>query len=276
MTGQLAIRLSVSLFCAVLTGAAAAGVSQRSPTGKVLSSLNLSKPFRAPGGWRFMAYQEPDIPDPLGEPMDKAPGIIRLCVSPDEGRSCWSGLGKLLASEDKGDLFSLPHFLNDARVVYARADLPLLLIQASSLHSGNGDQRVATTALVYDHATNAFNAAYQKQTGRNNNQEIRYIGAGPLRGAIISAEPTDDAPFGFWMTINRIGPDNRYRQVLRYRSATRYGDGNPLPVIDSEMPNIQQRLQLWRPGLRLPLPEGPCRQPQLIRQELWCSARTAT
>jgi hypothetical protein len=275
MTRKLAIRLSVSLFCAVLTGAAAAGVSQQSQNGKVLTSLSLSKPFRTPAGWRFTAYQEPDIPDPFGEQMDKAPGIIHLCVSQDEGQSCCSGLDKLLVSENKDDLFSSPHFLNDARVLYARADLPLLLIQASSLHSGNGDQRVATTALVYDHAANAFSAAYQKQTGRNNNQEIRYMETGPLRGAIISAEPTDNAPFGFWMTINRIGPDNRYRQVLRYRSATRYGDGNPLPVIDSEMPNMQQRLKLWRPGSRLPLPDRPCREPQLIQLELWCSARTA-
>lgn len=207
--------------------------------------------------------------------MDTAPGIIRLCVSQDEGWSCWSGLDKLLASENKDDLFSSPHFLNDAHIVYARADLPLSLIQASSLHSGNGDQRVATTALVYDHKKNTFSAAYKKQTGRNNNQEIYYKVARLLRGAIISAEPTDDGPFGFWMTINRVGPDSRYRQVLRYRSATCYGDGNPLPVIDSEMPNIQQRLKLWRPGSRLPLPDRPCRQPRPIQKALWCSAPTA-
>ncbi len=30
--------------------------------------------------------------------------------------------------------------------------------------------------------------------------------------------------------------DNRYHQIMRYRSATRYGDGNPLAVIDCECP----------------------------------------
>lgn len=63
MTRKFAIRLSISLLCAVLTSAAAAGGLQQPTTGKVLTSLSLSKPFRAPAGWRFTAYQEPDIPN---------------------------------------------------------------------------------------------------------------------------------------------------------------------------------------------------------------------
>jgi hypothetical protein len=224
----------------------------------------------------LIASQGPEIPDPLGDAADKAPSVVRLCLSPDGGRTCRPVLDHLLAGRDKDDLFSQPHFLNDFRIVHPRPDLPLLLVQVASLHSGDGDQRVATVALIYDRAGDAFLPAYEKQTGRNNNQEIRYAEAGPLRGAIISAEPTSDAPFGFWMSVSRIGPDGRYRPSLRYRSATIYGDGNPLAVIDSEMPNLQQRLGLWRPGARLPLPAGPCPKPRLVKRELWCSDRSAS
>jgi len=61
--------------------------------------------------------------------------------------------------------------------------------------------------------------------------------------------------------------------VLRFVSATRYGDGNPLAVIDAEMPNIQQRLGLWKPGQPLPTPtarDKPCTRPTLKRSALWC------
>lgn len=276
MTLKVAIGFSVLLWSAVPTGVAAGPAQLPPSTRGPQSSIELSQPFGARPGWRFTATQGPEIPDPFGDSTDKAPGVIRLCVSPDDGRTCRPSFDKLLASDDKDDLFSQPHFLNDARIVHSRPDLPLLLIHAASLHSGDGDQRVATTALIYDDASDAFIPAYEKQTRRNNNQEIRYLETGPLRGAIISAEPTENAPFGFWITVSRIGPGNRYRQVLRYRSTTIYDDGNSLAVIDSEMPNLQQRLGLWHPGSKLPMPAGPCPRPHLIKQELWCSAKSAT
>ena len=58
--------------------------------------------------------------------------------------------------------------------------------------------------------------------------------------------------------------------MLRYRITTRYGDGNPLALIDSEMPNIQMRLVLIKPGGQLPLPAGKCPNERLIKRALWC------
>ncbi|WP_425228406.1 hypothetical protein [Sphingomonas sp.] len=58
--------------------------------------------------------------------------------------------------------------------------------------------------------------------------------------------------------------------ALHYRSATRCGDGDPLPVIDSRMPVPQHRLGLWRPGALLPLLAGRCVHPRLAREALWC------
>ena len=233
--------------------------------------MDLSQPFNTRSAWHFTASQGAEISDPPAGMEDKAPGLIRLCISADEGRSCKPNLDGLLLPSTGTDHFSDVHYLDNARIVRPRDDEALLLVRVSSLHGANGDQRTATAALAYDREQDGFTPVYEKQTGRNNNQEIRYIVGGPLQGAIISAEPTSDAPFAFWITISKREPGRRYEQVLRFRSATAYGDGNPLAVIDSEMPNIQKRLGLWRPGRPLPLPAKGCPKPRLVKMEMWCS-----
>lgn len=234
-------------------------------------AIDLAKAFNTRSPWMFTPLQGPDIVDPImGEPDATAPGEIRMCISKDHGRTCSPVLDGALVVRGQRDTFSEAHYLNQARIVYPAAGKPMLLLQFGSLRSMNGDQRIATVALAYDRTKDAFFVAYDRRTGHNNNQEVRYIAEGPLRGAILSAEPTENAPFGFWMTVNRIGPDNRYAEVLRYRSATRYGNGNPLAVIDSEMPNLHRRLGFWRPGAPLPVPPGNCSKPHLVSGALWC------
>lgn len=93
---------------------------------------------------------------------------------------------------------------------------------------------------------------------------------GPLKGAVIAAEPTSNAPYGYWITVHRLTADYNYAQTLRYRSGVRYGDGNALKVIDSEMPEIERRLGLWRPGEPMPTPPG-CAKPHLVQKALWCN-----
>ena len=231
-----------------------------------ISSLALAKPFDARSPWRFSVSQGPAAEDFGG---NAAPGVIKLCLSKDRGVTCQHDLQGALRLHGGPDLFSTAHYLENARIVRSRNG-PLLLVQMSSLHSGDGDQRVATIALAYDRAHDRFVTAYEKRTNRNNNQEVRYIEAGPLQGDIVSAEPTGDAPYAFWITVNTPA-GSRYRQALRYRSATRYGDGNPLAVIDSETPGIERRLGLWRAGQPLPLPAKGCVKPRLAHGELWCS-----
>jgi hypothetical protein len=125
--------------------------------------------------------------------------------------------------------------------------------------------------LAYENSQNRFVRIYQYTTGTNNNEEVRYIGSGRLQGDIISVDPTENAPYGYWVTVNVLTPQYTYKTVPRYRSATHYGDNNPLAVIDSEMPNIQRRLGYWNSGMALPLPSGACPRPRLIRMELWCN-----
>jgi hypothetical protein len=83
-------------------------------------------------------------------------------------------------------------------------------------------------------------------------------------------------PTPIWIAVDRFTREHGYRQMLRYRSATRYNDGDPLPVIDSEMPNLERRLGLWRPGSPLPIPlastkpwSKPWSKPHLKGAELW-------
>jgi hypothetical protein len=242
----------------LLAGATAASAG-------VVSSLDLAKPFATRTPWRLTATQGPEV-EAIVE--GKEPGAIALCISNDDGRSCRPDLNQAPRRAD--DLFSEPHYLEAAEIVHPRADLALLLLRTSSLHSGDGDQRGVTRLLAYDHGLDRFVPVYEHSANRNNNQEIRYVRAGPLKGAVIRAEPTENGPFAYWITVSTLAGRD-YEPVLRYRSATRYGDGNPLSVIDSEMANMLQRLGLWHAGLPLPRPARPCPRPRLIGMELWCS-----
>lgn len=268
MTVTLRPLLLALLLTTAVCGAQAQDLKPLPSQDKLISSIDLSESLGAKSSWRFMALQGPDTAEL--EMVDPIPGKIRLCVTRDGGVSCFPGLDHVLRLPSGDDGYSDPHYLIEARIVRPRADRPLLLMHVASQHSLNGDQRLATVALAYDHVQESFNLVYEKQVNKNNNQEIRYIADGPLLGAIISAEPTDDAPFGFWIIVDRLGPAGGYKQVLRYRSATRYGDGNRLDVIDSEMPGILLRLGVWSSGMKLPLPAGECAKPHLIGQELWC------
>ena len=249
---------------------ATAAVAAEPPQPAPISSIDLSRPFGTRSAWRFTATQGPSSADPFDD--GAVPGEVMPCLAKAGTAGCDPSLRGTLGPAG-GDLFSKPHFLGQARIVRpgGPSGRALLLVQLASLRSGDGDQRVLTQALAYDRRSDRFVRIYEIVTGRNNNQETRYIDAGALKGAIISAEPTRDAPFAFWITVNTLTRDFTYRQALRYRSATRYGDGNRLAVIDSEMPNIQRRLGRWRPGRPLPRPAHDCARPHLIGMELWCA-----
>lgn len=258
-------RMAIATLAALAATTGNATVSE-----KQISTLDLSKPFSTRSPWRFTADQGPDTTDtPSAEGQE--PGEIRLCISMDGGQSCRPDLNGVLAApgEAAGSSFSQAHYLGKPVIIHPAGDATLLRIDVGSLHAGNGDQLHGLVLLSYDRAADTFRVAYRHVAGHNNNQEIRYIDAGALRGAVISAEPTQDAPFGYWVTVSRF-TGNTYGQALRYRSATRYGDNNPLAVIDAEMPDIQRRLGLWHPGQPLPLPAKGCPNPHLLRGALWC------
>jgi len=64
----------------------------------------------------------------------------------------------------------------------------------------------------------------------------------------------------------------RYGRALRYRSRTRYADGNAFAVIDTYMPELLRRLGLWRIGdPRLPSTPVKCTRPVMRKGEERCN-----
>ncbi|HWW25000.1 MAG TPA: hypothetical protein VNZ85_03780 [Caulobacter sp.] len=263
---KLFLRLGLAIGLAVLVQIGAAGAAS-APT--VIKTLDLFKPFAARSAWRLTVTQDSDVADPTGFQDDKVPGLIHLCLRKAASAPCDPSLRATVGEVGKSDVFVEPHDLAKLEIVHGLSGQPLLLVQTGSVHSGNGDQLVRTQLLAYRPAEDRFERVYEHLTGHNNNQEVRFVETGPLKGHIVSVEPTQDAPFGFWVVVNAPA-DGGFKAVLRYRSATRYGDGNPLAVIDSEMPNMAQRLGLWKPGSPLPLPAAACPSPHLVKMALWC------
>jgi len=246
-------------------------------------NIDLSESFHTRSPWRFVATQDPPVWEPLYPALTGIPkeftgswitGVVHLCLKVGPDASC---LPDLVAMPQPPAPYSElePHYLSRVDVVYPRGQAapPLLLLRTASLPSGDGNQAVYTQLLAYNRTRDMFGQAYAHATGHNRNEEIRFIDSGPLQGSVISVEPTDDSPFAYWVTVNMLTPTLVYKPVLHYRSATRYNDGNRLPVSDSEMPNIQHRLGIWRSGSPLPVPTSPaypCDRPRLSQMELWC------
>ncbi len=228
--------------------------AEPAPSPGEIAALDLSRPFRTRSAWQVTATQAAPIPDPLG-PED---GTVTICLHRTDG-PCDPQLQSKLFDTSDVPAFSEPHSLDKLAVVrsHGTTGQPLLLLVTASLPSGDGDRLVLTQVMAYRRGPDRFVKAYEHWTGTNNNQDVRLVPAGPLAGDIIAVEPTETAPFGYWVTVNVFTPAQGYRPVLRFRSATTYADGNALPVIDSEMVNILRRLDRWRLGAPLPLPMTP-------------------
>ena len=234
--------------------------------------LDLAKPFHTRSAWRFVVSEGPPVKD-FGD--GDAPGALTLCLRKGPNGPCVSDpvTLPLRATTPDDPIAWEPHYLKTAKIVYPHGqnDTPLLLIVTGSLNSGNGNQLVSTQLIAYDASKDTFHRIFGESTSHNNNEEIRFVVDGPLQGSVISAEPQEHLPYGYWIVVKKLTAAGEYRQVLRYGSATHYGDGNRLAVIDSEMPNIERRLGLWKPGDPIPVPSGKaCSKPILRHTELWC------
>ena len=51
--------------------------------------------------------------------------------------------------------------------------------------------------MTYRRGADRFVKAHEHWTGTNNNQQVRFMPAGPLAGDTIAVEPTETAPFGY-------------------------------------------------------------------------------
>jgi len=265
----------VALSCALAGPAALAQVASPGADGRPppqSAQRDLTAPFHTRSLWRLVVTEGPPVKD-YGD--NDAPGALSLCLHRGPKGPCIADPvtpPKWGSADDDASTWA-PHYLLDTRVVNPRGpgQPPFLLIVTGSVYSGDGDQVVYIQLLAYDEVHDAFRRIYARGTGHNNNQEIRFIADGPLRGDVITVEPQDRRPFNYWITVEQLQADDTYRKVLRFLSATHYGDGNPMAVIDSEMPGILEHLGLWKRGDPLPVPAGKaCAKPVLRHAELWC------
>jgi hypothetical protein len=236
---------------------------------RIVSHIDLTEPFGTVTQWTFVAVQ--DGGQPAEDFEDHAPIFLCLvkAVSPD----CALHLYQQVRSGMPW--FDTPYHLFAGNVVYATQDNsnPLLFLKVCGAISGDGDCGIASALYGYDKGADRFVRVFLNLTGRNNNQATRFVESGPLQGDVIVNNPTENAPYTYWIGVYRRGDSGKYTQILRYRSLTGYSDGNPLAVADSEMPEILRRLGLWHPGDPLPvpahLPKG-CRDLFLRHGEEWC------
>ena len=167
------------------------------------ATTDLSRPFATRLAWRMAITQGPRVKDP-GE--NDAPGEIRLCLQVGSKGACDPALKTTMRQGVPDDLFAEPHYLDGLRIQRLSDGAPLIVVDTSSVSAGDGDQVRLTQALAYRRDKDRFVRVYEHQTGRNNNQDTRFITAGPLKGDIISVDPTNNAPFGFWMAVNAPTP----------------------------------------------------------------------
>jgi hypothetical protein len=250
--------------------------------GRQAAQLDLSGPFRTRSPWRLVVSEGPPTKDVFGEP---APGVLTICLLKSPAVACddEASVNPRVGPAEGGLNGLQAHYLIAAKIVYPQGptEPALLQLRTGGLFGANGDQALTTQLIAYDASRDAFRRVFQKTVGANNNQEVRLVSAGPLRGSVIVAEPQQKRPFGYWITVFSRSGSGAYRQVLRYASATRYNDGNPLAVIDSEWPGIQRRLGIWKAGLPIPTPDRnggdrPCPTPNLRHGALWCAGARTT
>lgn len=246
---------------------------------RVLTHLDLTQAFSTSSQWTLVVVQDDTVPpDDYGSGTGYEHGAMAVCLVKGLDPTCEQ---KVEEDDQIPDMAwaSTLYSLDEGKIVYAgdKDTRPLLWLQTCTFPSVNGSCDRRTVIYDYDQKHDKFVSVFGGETGSNNNQDTRFMADGPLRGDVIADRPTQDAPYGYWVDVyGRKGPGS-YSQLVEYRSHTRYGDGNPLPVIDSEMPVILQHLGLWKPGDPLPIPVlpadsniGNCDHPVLKHGEEWC------
>jgi hypothetical protein len=236
---------------------------------KVIAHIDLMEPFGTVTQWTFVAIQDGGHSEEDFEDH----GPISLCLVKNTSLDCALHFYEHVGGEMPG--FDTPHHLFASGVVYAGEgkSSPLLLAEVCGAEGPNGNCVIATALYTYDKRNDRFIRVFLNLTGRNNNEATRFVESGPLQGDVIVDNPTENAPYGYWIEVYRAGDSGQYERILRYRSLTGYSDGNPLAVADSEMPEILDRLGLWNPGDPLPvpphLPHG-CGHLFMRGREEWC------
>ena len=226
---------------------------------KVITHLDLTQTFQTKSRWSLVVAKQPDEESSVQDGLGNRIGAVSLYFVENDEPDCSEEV--FLAKYREAKVSVVPseptfHELIASDVVFAGPGrtLPLLRIKSCMNRGANGNCGVSTFVIAYDRRVDKFRVVFFNITGRNNNEETRLVENGPLLGSVIVAYPTEDAPFTYFVEVYKRVSDGEYSRLLKYRGNTGYGDGNPLAVIDSEMPETLRRLGLWKPGDALPVP----------------------
>lgn len=251
---------------------------------RILRNIDLTGPFHTTSQWRLIVAKQPDEESSKsgsdGDPL----GAVITCFVKDGVPDCGE---QLLLDKVRHDVTldakDLPYFhlFLKTDLVFAGKNQtrPLLWLSHCPSRGMTGNCTVTNFLIDYEKSADRFRVVFFNETGRNNNEETRFIGSGPLQGSVILAEPTMKAPYRYWVDVFARRADPNYVCVLRYRTRTGYNDGNPLAVIDSEMIDILRRMGKWKPGRPFPKPADPpdnCDKLELRKGVLWCAPNTTT
>jgi hypothetical protein len=226
---------------------------------KVITHLDLTQPFQTKSGWSLVAAKPPDEESSVEDGGGYRIGAVSLCFVENDEPDCSEEMFLEKYREEKVSVVSGEHafyelFASDVVFSGPGRTLPLLRIRSCTNRGANGNCGASMFLFAYDRRTDRFPVAFFNMMGRNNNQEARFVENGPLLGSVIVAYPTNDAPFTYFLEVHKRLSEKEYSRVLKYRGNTGYNDGNPLAVIDSEMPETLRRLGLWKTGDALPVP----------------------
>jgi hypothetical protein len=201
-------------------------------------------------------------------------GAIYFCFVKKAVPDCSHEVFRVTEESGRNPFYQV--FASDVVLAGPEKTLPLLRTKTCGTSGANGNCDVSTLLLAYDGSADRFRVVFYNFLGRNNNEEARFIENGPLRGHVIVVYPTRNAPFTYFVEVYKQVSGGQYSQVLNYRGNTRYGDGNLLAVIDSEMPETLRRLGLWKDGDPLPLPPRlprGCGSLVMHKGVAWCQSR---
>jgi hypothetical protein len=243
-------------------------------TSTVVAHSDLTAPFKTTSQWTLVIAKETDRSDYDQDPAGNS--IISVCFVKIDVPDCSEKAVLEKYREHSFDEKKRPFYqFFDSKIVYLDSEdtRPLLLLRTCSYGGLNGNCGKATFLYEYDRKTDDFHSIFFNISARSNNEETRFVEKGPLIGSVIVVYPTSHAPYTYSVEVYKRHNSEGYTQVLRYRGKTVYNDGNRLPVIDSEMPEILQHLGMWKPGVALPnpaeMPSG-CTRLSMRNGVEWC------
>jgi len=245
---------------------------------KLKMQLDLTMPFSTKSQWALVVAKQPDEDSENEDGAGNRIGAVIYCFVKNSNPDCSESmfLAKLKQAGKTfydGERPFYTHFASSVLYPESENSSPLLWIKACTYTNGDGDCGISTFLFAYDQTSDNFRIVFFNVTGRNQNQETRFIEHGLLAGHVIAVYPTGEAPYRYHVEVYKRGAIGDYEQILKYRGKTGYNDGNPLAVIDSQMLETLRRLGLWKTTDALPVPPkmpAACTRLVMRKNVEWC------